>query len=163
MSNFYLNVIARHPLFDSPNRIATLDLLEPITRQAVVNIIADAEQAGVKLQLTETYRSQRRQEMLFTQGATQLRKVGVHHYGLAADFVRIDAGHADWAAGDYAILGMLAVRHGLIWGGSWTGFVDRDHVQRIMVDDQAKLFAGTWYPDADYSAAPHSTTGGTIA
>jgi hypothetical protein len=32
----------------------------------------------------ETYRSQERQQVLFEQGATQLRTVGVHHHGLPA-------------------------------------------------------------------------------
>ena len=50
----------------------------------------------------------------------------------------------------------LAENNGLIWGGDWGNdtvvhsFVDSDHVQRINVSDQAKLFNLSWYPNDDY-------------
>jgi hypothetical protein len=44
---------------------------------------------GIKLMVYETNRSQHRQRELFDQGATKLRAVGVHHYGLACDIVRV--------------------------------------------------------------------------
>ena len=52
--------------------------------------------------------------------------------------------------------------HKLIWGGNWGnldpkakhGFIDTDHVQRVKVADQHKLFAGAatgkWYPPDNY-------------
>lgn len=30
-------------------------------------------------------------------------------------------------------------------------FIDDDHVQRVTLARQAKLFAGGWYPDKDYN------------
>ena len=103
----------------------------------------------------ETYRSQARQIALFNQGATKLKQVGVHHYGLACDIVKDINGQPSWK-GDFSMLGALAKHHKLIWGGDWGTpgsvhtFVDTDHVQRATIGRQAGLFNGDWYPDANY-------------
>jgi len=155
MGNFYTDVISRDPRFNSADRIADLELLEPVTRQRVEAIIADAKAHGLDLMVFETYRSQARQELLFNQGASKLRKVGVHHYGLACDIVKSINGQPSWK-GDFSILGQLARAHGLIWGGDWGTpamhhtFVDAVHVQRCTVSRQADLFRGDWYPDDAY-------------
>jgi hypothetical protein len=92
---------------------------------------------------------------LFNQGATKLRKVGVHNYGLACDIVKSINGQPSWK-GDFSMLGQLARDHGLIWGGDWGNptihhtFVDAVHVQRCTVSRQAALFRGDWYPDDAY-------------
>lgn len=93
--------------------------------------------------------------MLFERGATRLPKVGVHHFGLAADIVRVVGGSPAWK-GDFSFLGGLARKHGLIWGGDWgrpgsiPRFVDAVHVQRVTVARQAALLAGKWYPSESY-------------
>jgi hypothetical protein len=152
MGNFYTDVISSDPRFDSVHRVADLALLEPITRQLVQSITAAAEEMGIALMVYETYRSQARQQELFDNGATKLRKVGVHHYGLACDIVRVVGGEPSWK-GDFSFLGQLAHSAGLIWGGDWGApqikhsFIDSVHVQRCTVARQADLFAGAWYPD----------------
>lgn len=151
MGNFYTDVIVPHPLFLSTNRIDTLDLLEPNLRRKVQRILEEAKAHGVELKVFETYRSQTRQEALYKQGVTELRKVSVHHYGLACDLVRIVNGELNWDA-DYTLLGHLARAHGLVWGGDWPHLKDTPHVQWCKVRDQAKLFSGDWYPDGDYAA-----------
>jgi hypothetical protein len=151
VGNFYTDVISADPRLTSTDRISDLALLEPVTRQAVQNIIADAETAGTPVIAFETYRSDQRQQVLFNQGATKLRTVGVHHYGLACDIVRVVAGEPTWKV-DYSFLGPLAGKYGLIWGGNWGNpavkhtFVDSDHVQGCTVAQQDALFAGNWYP-----------------
>lgn len=155
MSNFYQDVIQPDPRFHSTEPIRDLSLLEPVTRAAVEQIIADAHGMGITLVVTETYRSQERQQQLFTQHATQLRTVGVHHYGLACDFCKIVDGKASWA-GDWKFLCDLAKNNGMISGGDWGqpdaahSYRDWDHVQRVKVSDQDGLFAGTFYPDDNY-------------
>jgi D-alanyl-D-alanine carboxypeptidase len=155
MGNFYTDTLQKSPLFHSTERIDVYDLLEPYTRAAVMAILADAEAAGTPLMVFETYRSVERQQMLFDQGATQLRTVGTHGFGLACDLVKDIGGEPSWK-GDFSFLGVLARKHGLIWGGDWGHpgfrhtFIDAVHVQRCQVSDQPKLFAGTWYPDATY-------------
>jgi len=155
VGNFYTDVIKNSPEFDNPRRVDSLDLLEPVTRKLVEAIVADAMANGLKLMVFETYRSQDRQAALFAQGATKLKTVGVHHYGLACDLVKEANGEPSWK-GDFSLLGQLAHHHQLIWGGDWGApgahhsFIDSDHVQRITVGRQAALFRGEFYPDANY-------------
>jgi D-alanyl-D-alanine carboxypeptidase len=155
MANFYQDVISKDQHFNSTHVVSDLKLLEPVTRQSVQNIIADAAGLGVNYMVYETYRSQTRQSALFEQGATQLRQVGVHHYGLACDIVKNVNGQPSWK-GDFSILGQLAHQHGLIWGGDWGNpaakhsFVDEYHVQRCTIGRQPALFSSKWYPDEKY-------------
>ena len=155
MTDFYRDVISPDPRFDSVARVSDLSLLEPITRQLVQGIVLAAQQMGIEIMAFETYRSQERQTELFNQGASKLRNVGVHHFGLACDLVKDVNGDPSWK-GDFGFLKDLAEDNGLIWGGDWGNdtivhsFVDSDHVQRINVADQARLFDVSWYPDADY-------------
>lgn len=156
MGNFYTDVIQQDPRYQSPTRVADLDLLEPTTRKLVEQIVTSAQTMGISVMVFETFRSQARQEQLFEQGATKLRTVGVHNYGLACDIVRDVGGEPSWK-GDFSFLGQLAHASGLIWGGDWGNpniehsFVDAVHVQRCTIARQPALFAGTWYPDAAYN------------
>jgi len=155
VSNFFTDVIEPHPRFNAVVRVADPALLDPFTRQAALAIVADAGAMGQPLMIFETYRSEARQWLLFKQGATRLSKVGVHHYGLACDFAKDVAGEPYWG-GDWKFLRDLAVKHGLISGYDWGqpevkhSFVDADHVQRITLADQDRLFSGLWYPDENY-------------
>jgi len=157
VTSFYTETIMQSSAFTSAAPYRGLDLLEPVTRDAVGKIVTAAAQAGVILQVLETFRSVARQEALFAQGATQLKTVGVHHYGLACDLGISIGGQINWKA-DYSILGRLASQFGLVWGGDWGhpanpgSFRDYDHVQRVAVADQPKLFDGSWYPPTDYVA-----------
>jgi hypothetical protein len=156
MGNFYTDVIQQDPRFNSAARVDDPALLEPTTRQLVQQIIGAAQQMGINLMIFETYRSQARQQELFNNGATKLRTVGVHNYGLACDIVRMIGGEPSWK-GDFSFLGQLAHSSGLIWGGDWGdpsvqhSFVDAVHVQRCTIARQPTLFAGTWYPDDSYN------------
>ena len=144
MGNFYTDVIQADGRFNSANEISDMDLLEPNFRKQVVDIIHEAAGGDVDLQVLETYRSQVRQTELFNRGATQLKSVGVHHYGLACDFGVLRGGQVDWHA-DYRIIGRLAEARGLTWGGRFS-FHDNGHVQGVAVADQPRLFDGEWYP-----------------
>jgi hypothetical protein len=155
MGNFYTDTIMKDKRFNSLKPVDDLALLEPVMRKLVKQIIADAATDGIKLMVFESYRSQARQSKLFAQGATQLKTVGVHHYGLACDLVKNISGSPSWK-GDFKFLGKLAKKYDLIWGGDWgkptvkTRFPDEVHVQRCAVVDQKKLFSGKWYPDENY-------------
>jgi len=155
MGNFYTDVIRKDGRFKSAKRINDLALLEPVTRKIVKRIMADAAEAGIKLMVFETYRSQARQQKLHEKGASQLKTVGVHQYGLACDLVKDVGGDPSWK-GDFKFLGKLAKKHKMIWGGDWgkpgvkPHFYDGVHVQRCTVARQKSLFSGAWYPDEDY-------------
>jgi hypothetical protein len=155
MTSFYDDVIKKSRLFGSTKRVASLDLLEPFFRAKVQAILEDAASHDIKLMVFETYRSQTRQQQLFNEGASKLKTVGVHHYGLAADIVYLRGGEPSWK-GDFTFLGQLSRAHQLIWGGNWGyphrshSFVDADHVQWCTVGRQAALFRGEWYPAVGY-------------
>ena len=156
MGNFYTDVIQKSSKYDSIEGVRDLALLEPITRQKVINIIKKANANKTPLIVTETFRSINRQKYLFQKGATKLQNVGVHHYGLAADFVFIVNGQYSWDV-DYSPLWKWCAEEELISGHDWGlpllqhSFRDIDHVQRITLADQTRLFAGTWYPNDNYS------------
>lgn len=155
MGNFYTDVIQKDPRFYSSDRISTLDLVEPVTRAAVIELVSDSAAAGIPLLVFETFRSLPRQELLFAQGATKLKQVGVHHYGLAVDLAKSINGEPSWK-GDFSFLRVLAIKHGLVWGGDWAepdqphSFQDSDHLQRCSLRDQSRLFSGVWFPGDDY-------------
>ncbi len=121
--------------------------------------MAQAKAQNVELMITETYRSKERQQMLFAQGKTKLKDVGVHHYGLAVDFAKLESGKAEWG-GDWSFLADLCMKNGLTWGGDWGKplekhtFRDMDHVQGCGIEQQAALFKGTWYPGAPAAEGP---------
>jgi hypothetical protein len=156
MSNFYTDVILKDERFNITKRISDIMLLEPVTRQLVEAIIADAGAHGLELMVFETFRSEARQQILFQQGATKLQKVGVHNYGLACDIVKSIDGDPSWK-GDFSLLGEMAHSHKMIWGGDWGNpaihhsFFDPVHVQRCTVARQASLFRKQWYPDENYN------------
>jgi len=156
MGNFYTDVISQDARFDSAACIDDPSLLEPTTRHLVEGIVSAAQHMGIEVMIYETYRSQQRQQALFNNGATKLRTVGVHHYGLACDIVRVIGGEPSWK-GDFSFLGQLAHSSGLIWGGDWGvpdikhSFIDSVHVQRCTVARQGDLFAGAWYPGETYN------------
>jgi hypothetical protein len=157
MGNFYTDILQRDPRYRSTTPIRDPALLEPVTRAAVAAIIADAKAEGVELMILETYRSRELQHLYFQRGVTELQQVGVHHFGLACDLGVVVDGAVNWRA-DYSILGRLGAKHDVVWGGDWAdpkdphSFRDYDHVQRVAVVDQPKLFDGSWYPDDTYVA-----------
>ena len=156
MPSFYDTAIRNSPVFRSDAICKDPALLEPGTRAAVLALLADAKAQGMDLRLLETYRSQTRQSALFVQRATQLRTVGCHGYGVAADFgVFINGKYAEDNK-PYVFLRVMARKHGLISGQDWghakesTTFVDSGHVQRVPVWRQDALFSGAWYPPEVY-------------
>lgn len=154
--NFYKNVITTNLSFKTKERVSAIHLLEPEFRRRMQNVIDDAKLLGHELRIIETYRSKERQLDLYNQKKTKLKNVGVHHYGIAADVVKMIKGNPSWG-GDWTFLGKLAEKHKLIWGGDWgfpnrkTSFYDAVHLQMVSVKDQSKLFKGTWYPSNDYN------------
>lgn len=156
MLTFYDTVIRNSTAFRSSARSLQTALLEPGTRAAVLALLADAKAQGIDLRLLETYRSQTRQSALFVQRATQLRTVGCHGYGVAADFgVFVNGKYAEDNK-PYVFLRIMARKYGLISGQDWghatesASFVDSGHVQRVPVWRQSALFSGAWYPPEVY-------------
>lgn len=164
--SFYTEVITKSKWFGLDNFVCKdTDMLEPGTRAAVLAVVTEAKAGGIELRVLETYRSQRRQARLFAQGATKLKVVGCHGYGVAVDFGVFINGKYQEKNGPYTFLRKLARKHGLIsgqdWGHARTGsFVDSGHVQRVPVWRQNALFGGSWYPPIIYDPYEDSKANG---
>ncbi len=94
------------------------------------------EEAGLKVLVTETYRSQARQTYLYEQGrtrpgiiVTQVKKVGYHNSGNAWDICQNIKGKEYSDNAFFAKCGEIAKSIGIEWGGYWKGFVDKPHFQ----------------------------------
>lgn len=94
------------------------------------------EEAGLKVLITETYRSQARQSYLYEQGrtrpgqiVTQIKTVGYHNTGMAWDIAKNVKGQEYSDNNFFAKCGEIAKSLGIEWGGYWTGFVDKPHFQ----------------------------------
>jgi hypothetical protein len=156
--SFLTDVIQKDIRFNSTAECRDPTLLEPHFRTVVEAIIADAASHGWKLEIGETFRSKARQEYLFAKGATELKDVGVHGYGLACDLLYINNGKYDTIGPHYSFLMGLCKVHSCpwgdtVWGGNWDepnlphSFRDWDHIQAITLAEQPKLFSGEWYPE----------------
>lgn len=154
MGNFFTDVIQRDARYRSVSPVNDLALLEPGFRAKAQAVVAAAGTLGIELVSTETYRSSERQQQLFDAGKTQLRIVGVHHYGLAIDFAKRVGGRLTWD-GDWTFLCKLAAACGVVAGGDWGlpdqphSFRDWDHLQGVAIAEQGALFAGSWYPGTE--------------
>jgi len=155
--SFYTDVIKKSPWFNSINVCKDTALLEPSFRAKVQAVLEQAHNDGHDLRISETFRSQARQMYLFQHGATQLKNVGVHNFGLACDFALFEDGKYVGDGEKYRFLVDYAKKFKLVsgidWGTPWQKhtFVDSGHVQDVPVFRQGELFALTWYPDANYN------------
>ena len=61
MGNFFSDVLQLDPQFHSRKPLNDLDLLEPVTRGLVQQVMQEASTLGISLMVFETYRSQDRQ------------------------------------------------------------------------------------------------------
>src|SRR5258707_5310043 len=164
MGNFYTDTIQTDERYHSITAIHDVALLEPGFRTQVAAIVDEAKAANVVLQVLETYRSQELQQIYYDRHVTQLKTVGVHHYGLSCDFGVVIGGKINWDAGAYKVVGTLSEKRGLIWGGRFP-FGDFGHVQGIAVADQPKLFSGAWYPpppQMQTAAAPAASPAASV-
>lgn len=162
--SFYNTVLRNSPSFRSDAICRDPALLEPGTRKAVMALMVSAKAEGVDIRLLETYRSQTRQSALYVKKATQLRTVGCHGYGVAADFgIFVDGKYAT-SSEPYMLLRHLARDHGLISGLDWgkAGPIswDAGHVQRVPVWRQSALLSGSWYPPENYDPYADSEANG---
>lgn len=75
-----------------------------------------------------------------------VRRKSSHQYGLAVDVVPFAAGKPRWeiAEADWQRLGRLAREFGLVWGGDWSGFRDRPHVEWPRSDRATYRAAWDW-------------------
>lgn len=126
--------------YDENPRIICKDLIELNSEfLAVLNVAIEiAREEGLDPVVIETYRSQTRQDYLYSIGRTRGKKGEIrtktrnskHSTRLAADVVPRRNGKIDWNWKDgFDQWGEIAKKHGLFWGGDFRSFYDGPHVQ----------------------------------
>jgi len=140
-----------HPNADplSLERIATVHpLLRAELRAQYLRISAELP-AGLRLRVTQAYRSAARQDALYAKGrtapGTRVTNApggrSMHNYGLAFDIVllRLEGGTwaADWTVGpEWKQVAAHFRSCGWTWGGDWKSLPDAPHFE--------KTFGHTW-------------------
>lgn len=110
--------------------------LRPLLKRAYRALEEDMALLGHPIRMTEGYRSRERQAQLYAQGRTTPGQVvtkakpgeSLHNYGVAFDIVFRKEGYGASQA-LWQTVGSLGRKHGLEWGGDWTGFKDMPHFQ----------------------------------
>lgn len=115
-----------------------IKLLHPKLRRIVPEILAKCKAAGLPVLVTQTLRTQAEQDAMYWQGRTTPGKIvtnvrwpnGAHCWGVAFDFCRNVRGREyDDSDGFFAKVAAIAKPYGLRWGGDWTRFVDKPHLE----------------------------------
>ncbi len=118
-----------------------MTLLYPPFLRAVTALLDEAFQQGTSYWAVSGFRTYGEQMALWAQGRTTPGAVvtrakggeSAHNFGVAVDLARdgvVDRTglQPDYRPESYEMLGALAPKHGLVWGGSWAR-PDRPHVQ----------------------------------
>jgi peptidoglycan L-alanyl-D-glutamate endopeptidase CwlK len=112
------------------------DTLLPEVQRRADRLIKMMEQAGHPIRITETYRTAQRQNELYSQGRTKPGQIvtnarageSFHQWKVAFDVVFIKEGF-NAPNSLWELLGEVGEGIGLEWGGRWTSFPDRPHLQ----------------------------------
>lgn len=130
-----------------------LNELHPLVKQQAELFLKKCEEAGLKIKITETYRSQERQNYLYCQGRTVAQATAK---GISSTFAKqycnpgasqvtwtLNSNHTSRKAFDIcqnvasdlyntSVLkkaGQIAKTLGLDWGGDWTSSPDMPHIE----------------------------------
>ena len=136
ISDFYLHKLITNPKFNSKNPVNDANLLLPdfsieLDRCIQFYRITYPDQ---DISFTETYRSNALQKIHFNNGASKIKKNGMHHYGIAADCIFSINGKRTYK-GDINLIRKIFRDNGLTILGMW----DALHVQFVEVSAQQKL------------------------
>ncbi len=113
------------------------DLTEllPAAQTACRLLFQECFKAGIKnIFITETYRSQERQNYLYAQGRTRPGQivtwtlVSNHKSRLAWD-IAVGPPHSLYDVNTLTRVGAIARKLGITWGGTWTSNIDRPHFE----------------------------------
>ncbi len=124
--------------------IKDLSALLPSAKRAAELFLKECEKKGLKVRITETYRTQERQNELYAQGRTKPGKVVTwtknsrHTSRRAWDICQnIKGKEYDQSEGFFIKCGKVAKKLGITWGGDWKT-PDRPHFE-VSVDWQEPI------------------------
>ena len=116
-----------------------LEDLLPQVRSRVEAFLKAADEAGIDLLVTSTYRDNASQDALYAQGRTAPGKVvtnakagqSFHNHRCAVDVVPLRNGKPVWDTKDpvWQTVGRLGKAAGLEWAGDWKRFKEFPHFQ----------------------------------
>ena len=136
IADFFLRILLTNSKFNSTIPISDQNLLLPDFVTILNACIVKYKQTypSQDITFTETYRSNALQEIHYNNGASKIKKNGMHHYGIAADSIFIINGKKSYK-GDINLIRKIYKDSGLTTLGMW----DPLHVQYISVDQQQEL------------------------
>lgn len=112
-----------------------LSELLPMAQTACRLLFQECYKAGIKnIFITETYRSQERQNYLYTQGRSRPGQIVTwtlssrHKSRLAWD-IAVGPPQSLYDVLTLTRVGRIAKKLGITWGGSWKGSIDRPHFE----------------------------------
>lgn len=116
----------------------SLEELLPRTREKAEAFRRKCDSRGIDVIFISTYRDNESQDDLYAQGRTKPGKIvtkvrggrSFHNHRVAFDFVPVVNGKAVWDNDElWAQCGAVGRECGLEWGGDWSGFTDKPHMQ----------------------------------
>jgi len=113
------------------------DLAEllPAAQTACRLLFQECFKAGIKnIFITETYRSQERQNFLYAQGRTRPGQIvtwtlASNHKSRLAWDIAVGPPHSLYDVTTLTQVGGIARKLGITWGGDWVGRIDRPHFE----------------------------------
>ncbi|KAB7671293.1 M15 family metallopeptidase [Bacillus sp. B1-b2] len=121
--------------------------LNETVKNKMNSLIEQVEEVGIRIIITEDYRSIEEQDRLYEQGRSTEGNIvtnakggeSYHNYGLAIDFALLDInGNVIWdmnydgngnGKADWIEVVNTAKKLGFEWGGDWANFKDYPHLQ----------------------------------
>ncbi|WP_106768628.1 M15 family metallopeptidase [Paenibacillus faecalis] len=137
------NFISDPDIEDAPS----ITGIHPVVLDQKNKLVAQTRELGIKIIITDGYRSNEEQERLYKQGRSAKGDIvtnarageSMHNYGLAIDFaLRLNDGSVIWdleydgngnGKSDWMEVVAVAKDLGFQWGGDWTNFPDYPHLQ----------------------------------
>lgn len=120
------------------NQCRDLNELHPKVKELAEKLIEECEKQGIKIGISETYRTKERQDYLYAQGRTRSGNIvtyvrgsdmrSYHQWRLAFDVYHNVKGK-EYDSAVLKKVGAIGLKLGLEWGGSWSGFQDTPHFQ----------------------------------
>jgi len=116
--------------------------IHPYLLHKVDFIIREANQKGINLRVVSGFRSLEKQQILYDQGRITKGSIvtyappglSYHNHGWAVDVCEYKNGKLYWESKQWKEIGKIGKENGLVWGGDWTRFVDKPHLQLSWYD-----------------------------
>ena len=116
-----------------------IELLHPEAQEKARQLQALCDARGLKLLITETWRTTEEQDALYAQGRTRPGNIvtncrgseyqSPHQWGVAFDFCKNIRGQEYSDTAFFNTVGALGKSIGLFWGGDFKSFTDRPHFE----------------------------------